>query len=166
MAATYEKIQSTTLGTAASSITFSSIPATYTDLRLVLTATVSSAGQAMRIRLNGDTGTNYSFTYIVGDGGGAGSYKDSYSFMHLDAATSGASTTIPTLYTLDFFSYAGSTKKTNLMTNNGDRNGSGFVVQQVNLWNNTAAINEILIYVGVGNLNVGTTATLYGILKA
>jgi hypothetical protein len=166
MPATYEKIASTTLGSATSSITFSSITSAYTDLRLVLTATVSSAGQAMRIRLNGDTGTNYSFTGIAGDGGGASAYGTSYSFINCDALTSGNSTTIPSLYAFDFFSYAGSTKKTNLMSYSGDRNGSGFVVQQVNLWNSTAAINEILIYVGVGNLNVGTTATLYGILKA
>ena len=166
MAATYEKIQSTTLGSATSSITFSSIPSTYTDLRLVLTATVSSAGQAMRIRLNGDTGVNYSFSGIAGDGGGASAYGTDYGFINCDALTSGNSTTIPSLYTLDFFSYAGSTKKTNLMTYSGDRNGSGFTAGHVNFWNNSAAINTILIYVAVGNLNVGTSATLYGIKAA
>jgi hypothetical protein len=167
MATTYEKIATTTLGSAASSITFSSIAATYTDLRLVIVPTVSSAAQALRIRLNGDTATNYSETYLASDGAGASSYlSTSTTFMNLDAGTSGNSTTIPTLYTLDFFSYAGSTYKTALVTNSGDRNGSGFVVRQVDLWRSTSAITTILAYVATGNLSIGTIATLYGIKAA
>lgn len=167
MPATYEKIQSTTLGSAAANIDFTSIGSSYTDLRLIITSTVSSAGQALRIRFNSDTGTNYSYTYLVGDGGGAGSARTtSSSFINLDSATSGNSTTIPTLYTFDIFSYAGSTFKTALLTNSGDRNGSGFIANQVNLWRSTSAITAISIYVATGNLNTGTTATLYGILKA
>jgi hypothetical protein len=159
-------IATTTLGSAATTIEFASISSSYTDLRLVLTATVSSAGQAIRVRFNSDSSTgSYSHTYLVGDGGGAGSYLGtSLNQMNLDAATSGASTTIPTLYTLDIFSYAGSTYKTALLNNSGDRNGSGFVASQVNLWRNTAAIDNIKILVPTGTLNTGTTATLYGIL--
>jgi len=167
MPATYEKIASTTLGSATPTIDFTSIGSSYTDLRLIITSTVSSAGQALRIRFNSDTGTNYSHTYLVGDGGGAGSARTANSsFINLDSATSGNSTTIPTLYTFDIFSYAGSTFKTALLTNSGDRNGTGFIANQVNLWRSTSAITSISVYVATGNLNTGTTATLYGILKA
>ena len=167
MAATYEPIATQTLASAAASITFSSIAASWTDLRLVIVPTVSSAAQALRIRLNGDTATNYSETFVDGDGAAAASYlSSSTTFMNLDAATSGNSTTIPTLYTVDFLSYAGSTFKTALVTNSGDRNGSGTVVAQVDLWRSTSAITTILAYVATGNLSIGTTATLYGIKAA
>ena len=167
MAATYEPIATTTLGSAQSSITFSSIASSWTDLRLVVIPTVSSAAQALRIRLNSDTATNYSETYLAGDGAGASTYcSTNTTFMNLDAGTSGNSTTIPTLYTVDLFSYAGSTYKTALVTNNGDRNGSGFVANQVDLWRSTSAVTTILVYVATGNLNTGTTATLYGIKAA
>jgi hypothetical protein len=58
MATTYEPIATTTLGTAAASITFSSIPATYTDLRLVVMCKLL-AHQLLMFRFNSDTGSNY-----------------------------------------------------------------------------------------------------------
>ena len=80
----------------------------------------------------------------------------------------GASTTIPTLSSIDIFSYAGSTFKTVLINSAGDLNGSGTVWNAVGLWRDTAAINRIDIS-GAGSIrtfSIGTTATLYGILKA
>ena len=162
MPATYEKIATTTLGSGAANITFSSIPATYTDLRVVCVATGSGNFGA---RLNGDTGTNYSHTDLIGSGSTASSYRaGSQSYMVIDNALNGLGST-PQLYTLDIFSYAGSTKKTTLVTANEDNNGSGYVSYQVYLWNSTAAINSVTV-LGSSTLNAGTTATLYGILKA
>ena len=71
MASTYEPIATTTLGSAASSITFSSIPATYTDLRLVLVHTPSASTGNAQMQFNSDTATNYSYTYRqrIGSGG-------------------------------------------------------------------------------------------------
>jgi hypothetical protein len=74
MAPTYEPIATTTLGTAAASITFSSIPATYTDLRLVVVAKAVSAS-TLDVRFNNDSGTNYSKTEISGDGSSAVSFR-------------------------------------------------------------------------------------------
>jgi hypothetical protein len=70
------------------------------------------------------------------------------------------------LITADLFSYAGSTFKTVLATNSQDYNGSGNVGRTVALWRSTSAISTILLYTNAGNFNAGTTATLYGILKA
>jgi len=165
MPATYEPIATTTLGSAASSITFSSIAGTYTDLRVVL---VGTAGDIVtpRIRFNSDSGTNYSNTRILGTGSSAASYR-STSVTQLDFASAGGmSTTIPHLYTMDVFSYAGSTYKTALLTGQEDDNGSGYVVRQVGLWSSTSAINTILLYPSSNNFSTGTTATLYGIKNA
>ncbi|NBQ97859.1 MAG: hypothetical protein EBU12_06490, partial [Microbacteriaceae bacterium] len=57
---TYSQIASTTLGSAASSVTFSSIAATYTDLVIVVQAAVTAGSIALRMQFNSDTGTNYS----------------------------------------------------------------------------------------------------------
>ena len=165
MAATYEPIATTTLGSAASSITFSSIPATYTDLRLVFTGTGSSNLSSILFRLNSDTAANYSFTYIAGSGTAAASARGTSTTSFFWDYT-GISTTIPHFYTVDLFSYAGSTYKTVLATTQEDNNGSGSITNAVGLWRSTAAINTIAIIPQAGNLNAGSTATLWGIKAA
>jgi hypothetical protein len=71
------------------------------------------------------------------------------------------------MWTIDIFSYAGSTFKTCLITRSSDQNGSGEVMREVSLWRNTAAITTILFRLSTsGNYATGTTATIYGILKA
>ena len=165
--ATYEPIATTTLGSAASSIIFSSIPSTYTDLRLVLVAGgTPSASGACEIRFNSDTATNYSQTYITGTGSAASSSRfTSRSFIFL--AVYDVLYTTPQLLTADIFGYAGSTYKTCLTTQNADLNGSGDVSATVGLWRSTAAINRIDLITDAGvSFTTGTTATLYGIKAA
>lgn len=161
MPATYEPIATTTLSTAASTITFSSIPATYTDLRLVF-CPIGSTSNYPYLRFNSDSGSNYSLTRLQGDGSSATSSRQSNqteTFLLNDSLV----TTTPYLITLDIFSYAGSTNKTTLIENSQDRNGSGSVRRMVSLYRSTSAISTILLYVDSGNFAVGTTATLYGI---
>lgn len=166
MPATYEPIATTTLGSAASSITFSSIPGTYTDLRLVMTYTATNGANGW-FRFNSDTGGNYSLTMLHGSGSSANSYRMTNE-TRLDVVQSlgtGNSTAIA-LINLDIFSYAGSTNKTILSEVNADNNGAGNITRSVGLWRNTSAINTITILLSSGNYSTGTTATLYGILKA
>jgi hypothetical protein len=157
-------IATTTLGSANATITFSSIPATYTDLRLVLTS-LSSTGNTQYFTLNTDTGTNYSYTMLYGTGAAASSFRTT-SGSRIDIASDvvSASSTIPFFVAVDIFSYAGSTYKTCLVTSSEDLNGSGVTVARVGLWRSTSAINQIIINRTGGNYNTGTTATLYGIL--
>ena len=68
MPATYEKIQSYTLGSAASSIDFTSIGSGYTDLRLVVVGTISNAGYDVVMRFNSDTASNYSHHTVNANG--------------------------------------------------------------------------------------------------
>lgn len=161
MPATYEPIATTTLGASASSITFSSIASTWTDLRLVLVATGTS-GTVTGLRFNSDTATNYSNVYMYGNGSAPTSSvnnSDNRIYLGWDLL----STTIPFMFTCDIMRYAGSTNKTVLITSSEDKNGSGFVYRSVGMWRNTAAITSITL---LSNFATGTTATLYGIKAA
>lgn len=165
MPTTYEPIATTTLGTGAISITFSSISSAYTDLRLVFVCTNASGGDQVKITFNGVTGTSYSYNYMYGDGTTAGS-GNAPNQPEINAAIGGISTTVPTMYTADIFSYAGSTYKTCLVTGNEDKNGSGLVSRTVGVFKNTAAITSVTIAKSSGTYAVGTRATLYGIKAA
>ena len=171
MATTYEKIATTTLGSAAASIDFTSIGSGYTDLRIVASLKGEGTGYTdspSRISFNSDLGgTTYSQTYLRGNGASASSARqNNYPYMVGYQSGSQAGTQ-PTFYTCDVFSYAGSTYKTCLTAISSDLNGSGYVYNYVNLWQNTAAITSISLSSPNGdNLATGSTATLYGILKA
>lgn len=167
MPATYEPIATTTLSSAATSITFSSIPNTYTDLRIVLVVTGSSAASNVRVRYNSDTGSNYSSTWIRGNGTAAASSRRTGGSSLYFTETTATSTTIPSFFTLDIFSYASSTYKTSLSTSSQDYNGSGTTETAVGLWSSTSAIDTILIStLTAATFSIGTTATLYGIKAA
>ena len=167
MATTYEKIASTTLGSATSNITFSSIPATYTDLRIVWVYQSVSAGNYPYLQFNSDTAANYSYLTLYGDGSAAGSQKSSNNNGAYLVSNAAASTSQWQMQTIDIFSYAGGTFKTLLNTYSGDTNGGGFVSNGVNLWRSTSAITSVkLLFDASGNIAAGSTATLYGILKA
>jgi hypothetical protein len=166
MPITYDNIATTTLSSAASTITFSSIPSTYTDLRLVVVNTSSSANN-QGVRFNSDTGTNYSSTIIWGDGSTAQSFRyTSAAYIHYAADIVVAPETNPAFSTIDIFSYAGATNKTCLITTSLDLNGSGEVVRRVGLWRSTSVIDTITLMRTAGNYSAGSIATLYGIKNA
>ena len=171
MPATYEPIASTTLSTATAVITFSSIPSTYTDLRLVfVTNNTRSAGGGYSLIINSDSGANYSQTTLRGSGTAASSSSVS-SVNQVDGWNDQFGSTIPNNFmmaTYDFLSYSGSTYKTCLVTGSYDYNGSGSTLRFVNLWRNTAAISTLTLNAIFASTNfaVGTTATLYGIKNA
>ena len=164
MPTTYEPIATTTLGSAASEIIFSSIASSWTDLMVVLIATHSTGGSSARMQFNGDTGTNYSYTRLSGDGATATSGRGtSTAFIIINNQLG---TTNPSLIRINIFSYAGSTNKTVLTESAEDQNGTGNVARVVGLWRNTAAITSLRLFPGSANFNAGTTATLYGIKNA
>lgn len=170
MATTYEPIATTTLGSATGTITFSSIPSTYTDLRLVITGTMTAGGYLPTFIFNSDTATNYSYTELYGQGSSAASLRGSTS-AYIWLGNGGAwSDTVPSFNTIDIFSYAGSTYKTCLYTYLEDRNGSGYVGNGVGLWRSTAAITTLTLRGWTNGTTAlffaGTIATLYGIKAA
>lgn len=157
-------IATTTLSSAASSITFSSIPGTYTDLRLVLVCKNTSNNSNVRMYFNNDQGSNYSITRLYGTGSAAASNRNLNSTEISLNDGYNITTAQPQLFTVDAFSYAGSTNKTVLVTSNQDENGTGEVGRYVGLYRSTSAITRLDLSITAGTFAVGTTATLYGIL--
>jgi hypothetical protein len=163
MPATYEPIATTTLGSAASTISFNSIGSGYTDLRLIVVGNISGTVD-VHFRINGDSSSLYSETVLYGDGSSAQSFR-------LTGATQWElrptwSATQPLFFDINLFNYRGSTNKTALIAYANDRNGTGEVNRQVNLYRSTSAITSLSIFPNGANWSTGTTATLYGILKA
>jgi hypothetical protein len=164
MPATYEKIATTTLGSANATITLSSIPATYTDLKLVLVSQ-NTVGGNLTMQFNSDSATNYSGTTLFGSGASASSERfGSATSLRVGNPTTGSTNWY--LFEIDIFSYAGSTNKTEFTTANLDMNGSGSIRKTVGLWRSTAAITALSLTYDSGTHSIGTIATLYGILKA
>ena len=166
MPSTYEPIATQTLGSSSSTITFSSIPATYTDLRLVLVGTGSTTLNVW-LTFNNDSSSLYSSTHLVGDGSSAlSSRQTSGTFIRLNA--NNAFNTLPAMITYDVFSYAGSTFKTLLGSVSADTNGGAatYVTRQVSLYRSTTAISRLDFNTSTGTFESGTIATLYGIKNA
>jgi len=171
MASTYEKIETTTLGSATNSVTFSSISGSYTDLVLISSyrgTTTSGAYQA--IRFNGDSGSNYSHTFIYGGQSGdpQGSARNANITHFYGNTTGGSMSTNRTGFTqnvLYIMNYSNTvTFKTGILRGGHAETNTDMLVQ---MWRSTSAITSITsIADGAGNFAAGSTFTLYGILKA
>ena len=155
---TYTPIATQTLGSSASTVTFSSIPSTYTDLVLVIDA-VGSDGSYLRF--NADSGANYSYTRLYGDGTSAASGRATAQTWE---ETSIGSLTSRQFTIVNIMNYANAaTFKTTLMR---ITNPSNYVAAYAHLWRSTAAINTITLGIQSGTYSSGSTFTLYGIASA
>jgi hypothetical protein len=164
MASTYEPIATTTLSSAQSSVTFSSISGSYTDLILIVSGT-SATSQQIALEFNGDTGSNYSMTALYGDGSSAASARaTSTTTMYGGLGWFGTSTTTST--TIAHIMNYSNTTTYKTVVGRGNLSSS-YVHAGVGLWRSTAAITSIKITVNGGyNWNSGTSFTLYGIKAA
>jgi hypothetical protein len=160
--ATYSLIESKTLGSATSSVSFASIPSTFTDLIMVIDGEGTSTGsnQNVTFRFNGETAaTNYSETYIRGTGAAVASGR--YSESYLNQAGSWFSGRRYN-HIINIMDYANTTTyKSSLVRTNW---AGGDVAAIVILWRATpAAINQMVLNIDNGNFATGTTFKLYGI---
>lgn len=170
MPSTYTPINSTTLTTDTSSVTFSSIPATYTDLIAVIQTRVASATiDYFSVRYNGDTGTNYSFTYMANTGS-ARFTNLSQQIIGWATSNSENSTSFAPII-LQILDYSNTTTYKTSLSRSG-ASDMARVDAQVNLWRSTNAINSIVFATwgagtfGANNMRAGTTISLYGIKAA
>jgi hypothetical protein len=164
---TYEPIATTTLGSNQATITFSSIPSTYTDLVIVSNFGTSTASYPY-LRFNGDTGSNYSVTDLSGNGSSAVSARESGGNKIWLSYNFELPTTLTSNLIVNVQNYANSTTyKTTLSRVNNAANGTGAIV---GLWRSTAAITSLtlnMIKLGTGyDFTAGSTFTLYGIKAA
>lgn len=158
MASTYTPI-ATNAASAVSSVTFSSIPSTYTDLICVIQA-ANSTNTDLGIRFNGDTGSNYSVTLLVGNGSSASSTRYSnQGEIYLDIT---GTQTGQMVYIVNVQNYSNTTTYKTSLTRYSNAGVSAEA--SVGLWRNTAAINSVTIKNGVGTFT--GQVTLYGIKAA
>ena len=164
MAATYTPIQTTTLGSAQASVTFSSFSG-YTDLVLVMQTSISSGTQQNKLRFNGDTATNYSATILSGNGTSAistGQVNNSSMLIGYDDYNTSA---FGQMTIVNIQNYANTTTYKTAITRGANANTG--VSATAGLWRSTAAITSItLLPSGGANYTAGSTFTLWGILNA
>lgn len=153
--ATYFPIATTTTSAGNTSITLSSIPSTYTDLVLVMAGS-NSAPSDLRMRFNGDTGSNYSTTVLFGDGGSASSFRESNQQSFYGAIGTSISNSI-----INIMNYSNTTTYKSAITRTNSN--PYYPMAFLELWRSTSAINSITCYVTSGSYNAGVTFTLYGI---
>ena len=170
MATTYTLISSNVLSSSAASVTFSSIPATYTDLVLrasIRTDDAGVQGAQFRIRFNGDTATNYSRTQIYGNSGAVTSNRTTNGSFLGTLDTNGAGSASNTFSNAEIYipNYTGTANKpTSNFGVSEDNNANGvFVGANAGLYRGSSAITSIGCYVASINFVSGSSFDLYGI---
>ena len=170
----YESIATVTVGSGGTAtITFSSIPATYTHLQVRGIARTNRSGSnqdAIRYRFNSDSGSNYTLHYLLGNGSAASagaSTSNTSGFMdgftesdNLAGAFGG--------FILDILDYANTNKyKTSRALSGREDNTSGAIWLESTLWTNTAAITSIVLTPNSGtSIDQYSSFALYGIKGA
>ncbi len=162
MATTYTLINSTTVGSGgSSSVTFTSIPSTYTDLVIKMSTrqTTAAVYGILEISING-TSTNESYRMIEGNGSTASSNNGAFIYV---GAGVGASATTNTFsnFELYFPNYTSSNYKSISIDGVGENNATtAYANLQAGLWSNSSPITSISLE---SNFVQYSTFYLYGI---
>jgi hypothetical protein len=162
---TYSPIASVTLSSAQSSVTFSGIPQTYTDLVLVCTFTSSSTVATPSIRVGNttiDTGSNYSTTILSGTSNAASYRESNKTYGVISGLVSGVAN-ITSNVIVNIQNYSNTTTNKTLLARG---NGTSEVEANVILWRSTSAINTVQIIDYSGGSNTfasGSTFNIYGV---
>jgi len=161
--------------TSVASVTFSDIPQNYEHLqiRAILKTNENSTGATnIEMRLNSDTGSNYTRHYLRGTGSAAdaGAATSQSRFTVGTAVQGGAA--LANMFgsmIVDILDYTNTNKYTTVRALSGqDSNGSGTqgMWLQSGLWLNTAAITNISLFSSSSNINQYSHFALYGIKRA
>ena len=172
MANTYTLIASNVLSSGATSVTFSSIPATFTDLVLKISARNDGANNNnnLGIRVNGLSTTIYSSRYIQGEGSSASSSSNANNPQLELNTTNGSLYTANSFTSLEFYlpSYTAAIDKPMSGISQSENNATGALTRDTaNLIRTTGAITSILLYeISSNNFVSGSSFYLYGIKKS
>lgn len=163
MPSTYTPIATTTLGSGATSVTFSSISGAYTDLILICNGSTSSSANNY-FQFNGDTGTNYSAIRVSGNGTAADSARDlSINTKMLLDGYGFWTSTYEANKIIHIMNYSNTTTfKTVLTRANTASQGTDALV---GLWRSIAAITSVK-FMSDSTIQTGSTFTLYGVKSA
>ena len=159
----YASIGTVTVGSGgSSSITFSSIPSTYTHLQIRGTYLNSSAGSGL-LNFNGDTTSNWPFHQLYGNGSSVVSSASTSNPFGQITYSDGSSTS-PLGFVCDILDYANTNKYKTVRTIGGnDTNGAGYMMYRSCLWPSTSAINSMVLTAQNGSYAQYSSFALYGI---
>jgi hypothetical protein len=160
---TYTQIASTTLGSAASTISFTSIAATYTDLVLVLVGKRTTGGNNLEVNFNNDSTALYSRTLLYGNGSAAGSTRNTGQTSIKDFYV-GLNASNESTHIMNIMNYANTTTFKTMLWRSDRADEAAQAI--VGLYRSTSAINRIDLSTSGSTITAGTTASLYGITAA
>jgi hypothetical protein len=169
MPLTYELIASATVGASpVSTIDFSSIPATYTDLCLKMSLRTDRGGIFDYATINfNNSAADYTLRVLEGVPASVFSYNQSTFGVNLIGRADGATATSNTFASIELYlpNYAGSRNKSmSIDSAQEDNNVTAYLDMFASQWSQTTAINRLTITNGTGNSYVQySTAYLYGI---
>lgn len=168
----FESIASTTLGSNQTTVSFTSIPNTYSALQLRILGRSNFSGStngSLRLQANSDTGSNYTWHTLIGFGsttfaqGYASQTYSQLSYFPNNLVTTG----VFGAAIIDIHDYASSSRyKTVRCFGGDDRNGGGYVGVYSGLWMSTSVISSLQMTHGDGDWLAGSVFSLYGIKGA
>ena len=156
---TYTPLATVTLGSAAASVTFSSIPATYRDLILVITAQRTGTPVNVGMRFNGDSGSNYTSVYMTGTGSSPATGIVSSTNFQLDLYPYPPSSGFNN-YIVQMMDYSATDKHKPILVRVNDAGNA--TEASAGRWASTAAVNSLALT--LSNFNTGSTFSLYGVI--
>lgn len=155
---TYTALATRTLTGTATTITFSSIPATYRDLILVIEGTYSTGTGNASIRFNGDTGSNYPYIFMLGGASGASSGQSTTTSL----LTGGFNSAVRNNVVFHIMDYSATDKHKTVLNR---MNEAGITTYAwFGRWANTSAVTTIAVS-GTNPYAIGSTFSLYGIIS-
>lgn len=157
MTAAWTPLATTMLSSAASSVTFGSIPSGYRDLNLVVQGGATSNFQ-FRVRFNGDTGANYPYVQMYGEPNGYGS--DANTLDHIRAVFGNTATTGMAI--LQIMNYSATDKHKTVLAREQSASES-YIVARASRWASNSAISSIEVIPHFGSLQTNTTFSLWGL---
>lgn len=168
MPGTYFPISSTTLSSTSSNIAFTSIPQTYTDLRMIISAPANTSSNSYMVgTFNSDVTSSYSVTELRGSYGAVSSQRTlTTAEGNYLAPAFGTTPTDSGVLIWDIFSYTSSTIAKSSLVKQAVNNGDEGMSIISNLWRNTSAITRIDVVVIGSPFAVGSVISLYGIKAA
>ena len=168
MPSTYTLISSNVLTSSAASVTFSSIPSTYTDL-VIRCSTRSDVSGAILVELNGDSSTIYSTTRLRGDGSTASSGRTSsaanlYFGLNTPSTATANTFTSQEIYIPNYTVSQNRVSSNFQVAENNSATTSVYIDLQAGLYTSTTAITQIkFLHGSANNYAAGSSFYLYGI---
>lgn len=159
----FESIATVTVGAGGvANVDFQSISSSYQHLQV--RALILGSFTYMKINLNNDTGSNYAWHELFGDGGSAGAGASANTTFGLADQVSSGTSLRPGLFIMDLLDYKDTNKFKTMRTLSGfDNNGAGGVFLNSSLWRSTSAVNRITFTMNTGNIGQYSHIALYGI---